>query len=327
MGAWPTAAEYAMLRFLVAFPGPVSRCLWAAGFFLAGLALWSLAPLRWAGAGLGVALLGHLSLWVRTQTTAPGGATPAHEEVWAPVEEEWTQRVSALESKGADWDATPWDATSRVGCTGLGLVALGTAAVSLAALIWLGADAGLRLAGSSAVLFFPFWFNGIRTVWHPSELRLKGEALELGRGEAAAAAPGEYDAVPMLALREGKRGKYPVDARVMLRPSREDGSRFLGIQLQVAINSVRGTDYPYLYAVILGKEPFRFEARGLRGVVDGVRLVHERGDGEGVRYLVVRQHADREGGWHTGPEAIRAIVRAAVDVALRARKDNRGAVR
>ena len=63
--------------------------------------------------------------------------------------------------------------------------------------------------------------------------------------------------MPTLALREGRRGKYPVDARLMLRPAREDATGFLGVQVQVALNNVQGTDYPYLYAVVLGKDAFR----------------------------------------------------------------------
>ena len=46
---------------------------------------------------------------------------------------------------------------------------------------------------------------------------------------------GWSDVVPLLAFREGKRGKYPVDAKLMLRPAADDGSGFLGIQVQVAL--------------------------------------------------------------------------------------------
>ena len=104
------------------------------------------------------------------------------------------------------------------------------------------------------------------------------------------------------------------DARLMLRPARDDGSGFLGVQVQVAMNNVRGTDYPYLYAVILGKGAFRLpdgptRQRSVEGDVD---LVCEPGEGEGVRYVVIRQHADTSGGWHTQPEHIRAIVATAL---------------
>ena len=78
--------------------------------------------------------------------------------------------------------------------------------------------------------------------------------------------------MPLLALREGRRGHYPVDARLMARPAREDASGFLGVQVQVAMNSVKGTDYPYLYAVVLGKGAFRFPKAPARATVQAARL-------------------------------------------------------
>ncbi len=164
----------------------------------------------------------------------------------------------------------------------------------------------------------------MRTTWNPSELRKKGDALAVARAAIAEAGGKDFDLVPLLALREGRRGHYPVDARLMARPAREDASGFLGVQVQVAMNNVKGTDYPYLYAVVLGKGDFRFPKAPGRATVDGVDLVIEAGEGEGVRYRVIRQHADTHGGWHTEPDDIRGIVRAALDRAREAWRENGG---
>jgi hypothetical protein len=111
----------------------------------------------------------------------------------------------------------------------------------------------------------------------------------------------------------------------MARPAREDASGFLGVQVQVAMNNVKGTDYPYLYAVVLGKGDFRFpKARGRESGL-GVSLVSEAGESEGVRYEVVRQHADESGGWHTEPAHIRLIVSAALQRAREVWRANREA--
>ena len=108
---------------------------------------------------------------------------------------------------------------------------------------------------------------------------------------------------------DGPRGKYPVDARTMLRPKAE--GPLIGVQIQVALNNVRGVNYPYLYCVVLVKEdhkpPTPFQRKH--------KVVYEPGKGGGVRFLVVRQHADNSGGWHTGPTAISALVREAVSLA------------
>ncbi len=321
---WPTTSEAATLRFLVPGGTPLTRALVALTLFSVGLVVWCLAPLGIAPFGLFLVLLGHLPLWVRTQTTAPGGATPAHEELWAPVEEDWLKRVLDLEKRGARWDTTPWDVSNGIGCLAL-LALLGAlAAVAFLALPALGTGASLRLAAGGVLLFLPLWLNGMRTTWNPSELCKKGQALAVAREDAERLAQGDFDAVATLALREGRRGKYPVDARLMLRPSHEDETGFLGVQVQVALNNVQGTDYPYLYAVVLGKDAFRLPKAEPRLSVQGVNLVCEPGRSEGVRYLVIRQHADKKGGWHTAPAEIHAIVAVALEKARAAWRENGG---
>jgi hypothetical protein len=320
----PTAAEAASLRFLLPL-GDLRFRLWlAGGFFAAGLVAWVLAPWPLAGVGLLLLLAGHLALWARSQTTAPGGATPVHEDVWAPVEEDWLRRVRDLEDRGARWDTTPWEITSRSGCLAFLGVLILVGALGFAVGTALGADSFLLAAVPAALLLLPLWLNGMRTTWNPSELRKKGEALEVARAALAEAAGKDFDLVPLLALREGKRGHYPVDARLMARPAREDASGFLGVQVQVAMNNVKGADYPYLYAVVLGKGAFRFPESPGRAKAHGVDLVTEAGEGEGVRYQVVRQHADQKGGWHTEPDDIRGIVGEALDRAREAWRENGG---
>jgi len=324
-GLWPTAAEESQLRFLLRLPDLRTRVLLAAALFATGLAIWSVAP-RGAWLGLVLIVAGHLPLWVRHQSNAPGGATPDHEEVWAPVEDGWLERITALEESGKRWDTTPWDLSNLRGClTFVGaLVLLGVVLVGAGAI--LGGDAFLRLVVAAPLLLVPLWVNGLRTTWNPSELRQKGEALAVARAQAERLGAGDFDPVPMLALREGRRGKYPVDARLMLRPAREDESGFLGVQVQVAMNNVKGTDYPYLYAVVLGKGDFRMPSVSPRQRLDGVDLVFERDENEGVRFLVVRQHADKNGGWHTESEHILAIVEAALGKARTVWRDNGGEV-
>jgi hypothetical protein len=236
------------------------------------------------------------------------------------VEDDWLERVEDLEKRGERWDTTPWDLSNAVGFLVLVGVLLALAVVAFALGAAFGPDVLFRLAVAAPLLVVPLWLNGMRSTWNPSELRKKGEALAVARAALEEDAGQDFDLVPLLALREGRKGKYPVDARLMARPAREDASGFLGVQVQVAMNSVKGTDYPYLYAVILGKGDFRFpKGAGLAsgpslGFVggSGVRLVSESGESEGVRYQVVRQHADERGGWHTEPEHIRLIVSAAL---------------
>lgn len=313
-----------MLRFAVGSWSLERRLLYAGALFVLGAAVWSLAPLPVAGAGLLLVLAGHVPLWVRTQTTAPGGATPEHEEMWAPVEEDWLERIRHLEAKGARWDASPFDFTNARGCGVLfGLAALIAGAAAVSSLAF-GPDAAVRVMLGAGALLLPLWVNGIRTTWNPSELQKKGAALEAAL-HTAETEGSDFDPVPLLALREGPRGKYPVDAKLMLRPASER-SGFLGVQVQVAMNSVQGTDYPYLYAVVLVEEGARLPApaRESDGASWGGRpLVYETGEGDGARFLVVRQHADTTGGWHTDEVAIHRIVIRALELGREAAEANR----
>ncbi len=306
-------------------PGLLARFSTSGLLLLAGCSLSCLAGSTFLQhLGLGMILAGHLPLWVRTVTTAPGGATPKHEDTWVPVEDAWLERVTGYERRGERWDTTPWDISNRGGAFTLAALLIVCAGIPYVLSMSLESPTLGRM--SRAVLFFlvPLWFNGMRTVWNPSELRKKGEALAVARAAVEETAKGDFEFVPMLALRQGARGSYPVDARLMLRPALEDPSGFLGVQFQVSINSVKGKDYPYFYAVVLGRGKFRLpQVRGRRSVHD-VDLVFELGEKEEVRFLVIRQHADTGGGWHTEPEHVRIIAREALRLGRDARAGNSG---
>ena len=55
---------------------------------------------------------------------------------------------------------------------------------------------------------------------------------------------------------------------------------------------------------------------------NGVDMVLEPGAGKGARYLVVRQHADTSGGWHTEDDHIRGLVAVALELARAAWREN-----
>ena len=235
------------------------RLVLAGALFATGLAAWCLAPWPLAAAGLLLLLAGHLPLWARSQTTAPGGATPAHEDVWAPVEDDVAR---ARERPREARRALGHDALGRLQRDGLPGPPRRAPVSSPPS----PSSSGRPSARTPS--------SGWRSPRRSSSSRSgstacarPGTRASCGRRatpspwparRSRSAAGKDFDLVPLLALREGRRGHYPVDARLMARPAREDASGFLGVQVQVAMNNVQGTDYPYLYAVILGKDDFRF---------------------------------------------------------------------
>jgi hypothetical protein len=317
MAIAPSATERAGVRFAVGSGGFILRYALALGLFAIGWAVCCFAPFEVAliVGGL-VILLGHLPLWVRGQSLAPGGATPDHEEVWVPADPDWYDRFEEMEKRARRWDLSPWDITSAPGVVVLGLITLGmVVSVAMVAEV-IGEKAAHRAALAGGALWLPLWLNGMRSHWNPPELGLKGAVLRVAARVVRGPRTTErYEAVPLLALVEHRRGKVPVDARLMLRPVQDDGSGLIGIQVQVCLNNVRGKDYPYAYCVVLAKPGFVFPQLQ-------TKLTCERGKGEDVVYMVVRQHADRHSGWHTDQHAVQGIVQTALRIADRGRLDN-----
>jgi hypothetical protein len=329
MSLWPDHNERSYLAFAIGEGRFGLRYLVAAGLFVLGF--WFSLAGACLPLGLLLILLGHLPLWVRRQKLAPAPVDPLEDPVWAPADPSWHEHVRALIGKGRRWDQSFWDISSPlviVTMLVLGLVGLVAFAMGVALFDGL---ALLPFAAAVLTLWLPLFVNGMRAPWHPDQLSIKAEALEVVPEVLEAKHPDRYDLVPLLGLRQGERGRYPVDARIMLRPKEDDGTGFIGVQVQVCINSVQGKNYPYAYCVVLGKPGFALEGLEAQRVSrDGLvlepvsrdRLVLEPGGGDDVSYLVVRQYADRRGGWHTGPPAVSALVAAALDIAERARRAN-----
>ncbi|MFH1469962.1 MAG: hypothetical protein ABIO70_36595 [Pseudomonadota bacterium] len=314
MALFPNQHERSYLRFLVGgghfwLRYLVAGVLFTLGFWLslAGVAL----PL-----GLLVILLGHLPLWVRHQKLAPAPVDPLAEPVWSPASEDWHQQIEDRLAKGRRWDQSFWDITSPLVLVTLSAFITVGFVVFVAGAALFNGLAWLPFCLACAALWGPLFVNGIKAPWHPNQLTIKAKALEPVAAAVEEAAPGRYDLVPLLGLMEGKRGRYPMDVRVMLRPKEDDDNGFIGVQVQACLNNVQGKNYPYVYCVVLGKTGYNLRS------LSHPPLVVERDTGDGVIFLVVRQHADRRGGWHTPPDTVAAIVRAAVELAERARRAN-----
>ena len=101
---WPTAAEASTLRFLLPFGSLRSRVLYAAACAAAGLLVWAVMPLWIAPVGLVAVLIAHLPSGCAPSPPPPAAPRRQHEELWAPVEDDWLKRVTDLEKRGARWD-------------------------------------------------------------------------------------------------------------------------------------------------------------------------------------------------------------------------------
>ncbi|NVB39076.1 hypothetical protein G6O69_14630 [Pseudenhygromyxa sp. WMMC2535] len=297
MSVWPSQAERTSLRFVFIpkLPLLLRYLIAAAAFSVGGYLLF----FYYSDIGEGLFyiplpfLFAHLVLWTRSQTNAPGGATPNSKDLnWVPVDDDWPKKLQQIEAKARAWDLTPWEITNWQGIL-TAIVVIGLPAFAISSLRGLESPSFvLRSQVMLMLTLAPMWLSGTRSIWHPSELSLKLDALANARKRAKEHSD-RFEIVTLMALTETRRGKYPVDVRMMLRP-KAGAEGFIGVQIQVALNNVQGRDYPYLYCVILTEEKGR-----LPELVQRPGLVIEPGSGSGAQYLVVRQRADNSGGWHT----------------------------
>ena len=131
-------------------------------------------------------------------------------------------------------------------------------------------------------------------------------------------APSDVQVLPMLSTLETNEGKrVPEDARLMLKFLNAPAN-FLGVQVQLSINNVQGTDYPYLYCVVLAKKEeklFAKKAKMIESTITSVdNVTSETQVSEDVDVLVIRQFTTKTSGYHTDLNACKNIVNLSVDL-------------
>lgn len=95
--------------------------------------------------------------------------------------------------------------------------------------------------------------TGCVTTWEPSDLRIKFAEME--QILATAQSNPQIDFQPSLQLAKTKVGTVPTDCKLLVKIKDADPS-FIGIQVQVSFNEVRGSKLPYTYCVLLAKPEF-----------------------------------------------------------------------
>jgi hypothetical protein len=240
-------------------------------------------------------------------------------EKWDQVTPDEYKKVKAKQKALARWDLDAFDITNPLGATIF--VVLGIAAV----LIWLvlqnqPGHIGMYWALDCLVLLAPHWVTGVKGYLRQDQLLIKIKLLEKVMEELTN--PSDIQVLPMLATQATEEDKrFPTDVRLMLRLIGAP-AEFLGVQVQISINSVQGTDYPYLYCVLLARSEARIFANWRDIVKDMPEfresiLPGEPRNEQGVDVLVIRQKTTQTSGYHTKPDQALFIVTFAVRVARR----------
>ncbi|NOX56580.1 MAG: hypothetical protein GXP27_19480 [Planctomycetes bacterium] len=307
-----------------------TRIALAGGLIVAGVLIQLFWPGDQGGAMLVVSLpllfAGNLFLLARGYDLRP--STSHRNAAWERTTRDRFAKILELEERVRSWDETIVDITCTTGV--VSLLVLGVVVAALAALLadetgpssfWAQA-----FLADAAVLILPHWVTGIRRGWRPTSLRQQIEALERALAVVERFAEPPCQIQPMLEMVGQGDRRTPLNARVFIRFP--DGPEdFLGLQFQVAINNVQGTNYPYLYAVLVARKTFglhgeplkriRAMARAMRkktsgwqrlfGIGEAAGLTISRSSEEDVDVIVIRQRTTKTSGYHTDAAAVARI--------------------
>lgn len=315
----PAAERTGEIHFRFARSLPYRRRLQVAfGLMFAGLAV-QIALLgggSWA-LGLPLSLVGVALLIVAGYRNSEETTGPA--ESWRSARRVEVGRILEISRKQRRWDQDAVDITNGTGFMALlGVVmvlALVTVIVPELEMVGNGTAPGgapdwlprLRymLLADFAIMLLPFWFTGTRSVLKNNKLVNKAKLLlAIDEDFARLKRDGEVFDFQLQTVPTGeKSGHMPVDVKAAIRfPG--GPPEFLGLQMQVAINSVEGSDYPYFYCVLVAKTGFG----KLRVAPPPRGLVVEPSTETDVQVVVIRQQTTKKSGYHTDQEAARRIL-------------------
>lgn len=233
---------------------------------------------------------------------------------WKPTTVEQLDRILAMKKQMKQWDSDAVDITNVRGF----FMLAGISAFGIFFAMIFGAEyPGVLLAAitDGAVMFFPFWVTGVRSILTNDDLIIKVDLIKTVYSY--------FD----LAKKEGEEFQFQMQTTQALKGSGDAPSdikamivfhkappEFLGLQMQVSLNSVQGASYPYFYCVLVAKQGFgKLDAQNIAGAPKGV-IVECKIEND-VEIAVIRQQTTRTSGYHTKEKIVRQIFMFALEQA------------
>ena len=163
-------------------------------------------------------------------------------------------------------------------------------------------------------LFVPLFISGSRSAWIPANLEIKINTLSrVSQFEFVRTHPNIKLQPYLLIGKEQTNSNFPLDTRLMIEFPKAS-TDFIGVQVQVSINKVGSTAYPYAYAVIIAKKSMNLPMKDKFST--NKNIVYEYQVQDEMDILVIRQFTTRTSGYNTDDKVIAAIVSQAVGTSL-----------
>ncbi|MBI2838973.1 MAG: hypothetical protein HYX75_11690 [Acidobacteria bacterium] len=229
---------------------------------------------------------------------------------WKPVGRGAVERVRKLHEASRAWDQSALDITCGTGFVTLfgilavaAIIALAMVDYPMLMVIWIT---------DAVLLILPHWLTGVRRILTRPALIVKTKALQDIETQFNQMKALNEALQWMMEVSHRSEGEIPEDFKLMVKytGAPED---FLGVQVQVALNDVSGTSFPYLYCVVLARPGFGLS----RFVKQEKEIIEEFQKETDVELIVIRQKTTKTAGYHTKPAAQAEIFRRAL---LRARE-------
>jgi len=291
------------------------RYIVAIVLFIAGLVLQSVLFVP----GTAVVFLGVLMLLVKGIDNIPK-IDPSPGGEWKSITTEDLARIKELRQKSKKWADSLYCVGSLRGCAFFLIMLF--ASLSVFVLLSLFQNQSiLRLwivdGGMFLLLFF---FTGRRKQYKPKTLLVKLDAIGNVVSLLEKRADPDIRLQPMMANAKTKSGReVPRDVRLFLK-FQAAPKEFMGLQIQVSINTVGGRPYPYLYGVFIARKGFDFKGRLKGGNVLECRksflnsYAIEPKQTPEVDVLVFRRKTTKTTGYHTRSHIQKRLVKEAVSL-------------
>ena len=289
-----------------------TRMLLYLGCIIVGLLLQIITVNIWPG--VIILIFASLLILVKGLSAKPTPVSKRNEGSWVKTSMEKVHQIKQIKQSINKWDKDALDISNGLGCVTFILVF----AVISFIFVSIAAEVNESVAGifivDSIILIASIWFNGMRTKGHQQMLYIKTDiVVELEKYFEKIKKPGE-NYVPSMILAKNKEGKeFPTDCRFNIVFDNVSAD-FYGIQAQININDVSGTNYPYFYCVITAKNGYGLGKYTSQLVIPKGITVQFSKDA-GAEVIVIRQVTTKNSGYHTNIYACNDILKFSLSLA------------
>lgn len=217
---------------------------------------------------------------------------------WTEVDIDKIVQVITLDDKIKKWDKDILDISNAAGVGTFVLITIGLFGSSVVLPFIIGFNVTSILVADAVILLLPMWFNGMRLTSSQETLRIKSDiVIKIEKFFQNIKKEGQIFK-PNLMLSKNKSGSsFPTDTRFTIS-FKDMPKDFYGIQAQINVNLIEGSNYPYFYCVIPAKLGFGLESH-INKIPKANNIIIEFQKDDKAEVLVIRQFTTKTSGYHT----------------------------